>query len=71
MKSSKKISNNQVDLDSKLDKTNTPSSVYGNDENGEPVMIPVSELGKEKYFIEWEGYIQFTQNPTGWYSYES
>lgn len=33
--------------------------------------VAVSEFGgggTQSYFVDWEGYIQFTQNPTGWYS---
>lgn len=100
-----------IDVSSKLDKSTTPSSVYGTDASGGQTMIPVSEFkdvlefansgafpitgengkiylaldtnlqyrwggsayvqiggGKQSYFVDWEGYIQFTQNPTGWYN---
>jgi hypothetical protein len=61
MESTKKIKKGQIEdfisdatqtaLDLKLDKSDTPSSVYATDEDGEQVMKPLSEIGNEQIYF--------------------
>lgn len=60
-----------VDLSIKLDKVTTEGveRVYTINPDGSQETKPTSDLGgKQSYFVDWEGYIQFIQNPTGWFS---
>lgn len=57
----------QTALDSKLDKSTTPSSVYGNDEMGEPTMIPVSDLGTDSIAYFFQGGVTMPSINT-WYA---